>query len=314
MTTKFEVEKFDGRNDFNLWRVKMCALLVQQGLSKSLKGVEALPTTMYNEENDELMEKAHSTILLCLGNEVLREVAKENMATKLWLKLESLYMTKSLTNRLYLKKRLHTLHMKKFMSIKDLLDEFNKTIMDLRNIDIRIDDEDQAMTLISSLPNSYGHFVDTMMYGRDTLSIEDVREALNLRELKKRVSESRKDDFDEGLMTRGRTGKKNNGRRGQSRSKYKRNNKCFKYKKEGHYVKICSDHKGKEKKKTSNYGDTIVAEENSNNTNVLSVTITNSGDEWILDSECSYHMSPNRDWFSTNQPIDGVKVLMGNKM
>ena len=49
MTTKFEVEKFDGRNDFNLWRVKMRALLVQQGLSKSLKGIEALPTTMYNE-------------------------------------------------------------------------------------------------------------------------------------------------------------------------------------------------------------------------------------------------------------------------
>ncbi|KAL6322790.1 hypothetical protein AAG906_019059 [Vitis piasezkii] len=72
------------------------------------------------------------------------------------------------------------------MSIKDLLDEFNKTIMDLKNIDIRIDDEDQAMTLIN-----------TMMYGRDTLSIENVREALNLRELKKRVSESRKDDFDE---------------------------------------------------------------------------------------------------------------------
>ena len=60
-------------------------------------------------------------------------------------------------------------------------------------------------------------------------------------------------------------------------------------------MKICSDRKGKEKKKTSNYGDTTVAEENSNNTNVLSVTITNSGDEWILDSECSYHMSPNRD-------------------
>ncbi|KAL6322036.1 hypothetical protein AAG906_003179 [Vitis piasezkii] len=157
MTTKFEVEKFDGRNDFNLWRVKMRALL-------------ALPTTMCNEENDELMEKTHSTILLCL---------------------------------------------------------------------------------------------DTMMYGRDTLSIENVREVLNLRELKKMVSESRKDD----LM-----------------------------------------------KKTSNYGDTTVAKENSNNTNVLSVTITNSGDEWILDSECSYHMSPNRDWFSTNQPIDGGKVLMGNKI
>ena len=64
---------------------------------------------MSDEENDELMEKAHSVILLCLGNEVLHEVVEEDMAAKLWLRLESLYMTKSLTNRLYLKKRLYTL-------------------------------------------------------------------------------------------------------------------------------------------------------------------------------------------------------------
>ena len=74
----------------------MRALLVQQGLSKALKGGEDLPTTMSDEENDELMEKAHSAILLCLSNKVLCKVAEEDTAVKLWLRLESLYMTKSL--------------------------------------------------------------------------------------------------------------------------------------------------------------------------------------------------------------------------
>ena len=62
---------------------KMKALLVQQGLSKALKGTEAQPTMMSNEENDELMEKAHGTTLLHLGNEVLHEVVEEDTTTKL---------------------------------------------------------------------------------------------------------------------------------------------------------------------------------------------------------------------------------------
>ena len=104
MATKFEVEKFDGSNDLYLWRVKMCVLLVQQGLSKALKGRGALPTMMSDEENDELVDKTHSPILLCLGDEVLYEIVEDDTIAKLWLKLESLYMTKSLTNHLYLNK------------------------------------------------------------------------------------------------------------------------------------------------------------------------------------------------------------------
>ena len=269
---------------------------------------------MFDEKNDEPMEKAHSAILLCLGNKVLREIAEEDITAKLWLKLESLHMTKSLKNRLYLKKRLHTLQMKESMSIKDHFNEFNKTIIDLRNIDVKVNYEDQAIFLMCSLPNSYEHFVDIMMYGRGTLFIKDVRVALNSRELKKMVFKSRKYDSGEGLVARGRTRKKNNGRRGRSRSKSRGNNKCFKCKKEGHYVKNRPDRKGKENKRNYNSGDATFAKENSNTTDVLLVNVTNSDDEWILDSGCSYHMSPNGDWFSTYQPIDGGKVLMGNKV
>ena len=72
--------------------------------------------------------------------------------------------------------------------------------------------------------------------------------------------ESRKDDSSEGLVARVRIRKKNNGKRGWSRSKSGKKNKCFKCKKEGHNVKNYLDCKGKEKYKTSNYGDAIVAE------------------------------------------------------
>lgn len=49
-------------------------------------------------------------------------------------------MTKSLANRLYLKKRLCTFQMILGRRIEDLADEFNKLILDLENIDVILDD------------------------------------------------------------------------------------------------------------------------------------------------------------------------------
>ena len=106
-SAKFEVEKFDGQNSFSLWRIKMRALLRQQGLAKILDG--KAPSTSSSEKSAELEEKAHSSILLSLSDGVLREVADEETAAGLWKKLENLYMKKSLTNRLFLKQRLYTL-------------------------------------------------------------------------------------------------------------------------------------------------------------------------------------------------------------
>ena len=82
----------------------MRALLVQQGLLKVLSGKDKLPKSMSDDEKEELEMKAHSVcvIQLCLADKVLREVANEDTTAGLWLKLESLYMTKSLTNNSYL--------------------------------------------------------------------------------------------------------------------------------------------------------------------------------------------------------------------
>ena len=41
-STKFDIEKFTGNIDFGLWRIKMKALLVDQGVQDALLGEEAL--------------------------------------------------------------------------------------------------------------------------------------------------------------------------------------------------------------------------------------------------------------------------------
>ncbi|MFQ6662703.1 hypothetical protein Gotur_030467 [Gossypium turneri] len=70
--TRFEIEKFDGEINFNLWQVRMMTILVQNGLKKVVTGKK--PRNLNQTEWEELDEKALSAILLCLANMVLQEV------------------------------------------------------------------------------------------------------------------------------------------------------------------------------------------------------------------------------------------------
>nr|GEX37825.1 retrovirus-related Pol polyprotein from transposon TNT 1-94 [Tanacetum cinerariifolium] len=139
-----------------------------------------------------------------LGIPCFTKVTKETTAVGIWMKLTSLYMTKSLANRLYLKKKLYTYYMSLGMKLGDHIDEFNKLILDLANIDIKIEDKDQALMLLTSLSSSYENFMETLLYGRESLTMEDVLATLNLRELKKRT-EGTKEETDDGLYVKGRS-------------------------------------------------------------------------------------------------------------
>ncbi|GKF18881.1 hypothetical protein Tco_0063799 [Tanacetum coccineum] len=154
----------------------MRALLIQHGCEAAL---EVLPVDMEAKTKAELNKKAHSAMILCLGNKVLREVTRETTAAGVWSKLKTLYMTKSLANKLYLKKKLYTFYMPAGRKISEHIDEFNKIVLYLANIEVKFEDEDLALLLLTFLPASYEHFVDTLLYGREALTLKDVMATLN---------------------------------------------------------------------------------------------------------------------------------------
>ena len=121
-----------------------------------------------------------STIQQCLADEVMYNMMDEETATELWSRLET-YMTKSLSNKLYLKK-LYELCMKEGTAVLEYLNFFNKVINELLAVDVKIDEEDKTLILLSSLPESYNHIVTTMLYGKETLILEEVRKRSNQEE------------------------------------------------------------------------------------------------------------------------------------
>ena len=82
----------------------------------------------------------------------------------------------------------------------DQIDDFNKIIDDLGNIDIKVEDEDQALMLLNVMPKTYEHFKDAMLYGREqTITLEEVQSAIRAKELQRRI-EVKEDTNGEGLL------------------------------------------------------------------------------------------------------------------
>nr|GEW71301.1 retrovirus-related Pol polyprotein from transposon TNT 1-94 [Tanacetum cinerariifolium] len=291
MVTKFYIDKFDGKISFAIWKVHMQAVLTHHGYKKALR--------------------------------VLREVIHETIAAGLWLKLESLYMTKSLANKLRLKDRLYVFRMKPSTSVQDHLDEFNTILIDLENLDVDIDDKDKAVLLVISLPASYKHFKKIMLYGnRETLAFDDVKSALLS---KQKYDDDVEPESGEGLVTKGRSSdrgessNKNKKHRSQSRGKY--SNKSCKYcKKLGHIVSDCyklknkleRECKGNNEKKPEKAAKVTIAKGDSDDDVYLAMDTEKSRDELIVDSSCTFHMIPYRSWFTTYESFNGGNVYMEN--
>ncbi|MFQ6640575.1 hypothetical protein Gotur_016159 [Gossypium turneri] len=104
VATRFEIEKFNGETNFNLWQVWMMAILVQTGLKKVV--TRKNPENLNQTEWEELDEKALD-------------------------------------------------HINKFITL----------LNDLKNIKVHIDDKDQTMLLLCSLPPSYKSLRETLIYG-----------------------------------------------------------------------------------------------------------------------------------------------------
>ena len=73
-TTRFEVEKFDGKSNFLLWKMRVTSLFVKKGTHKALLGIEKKPSMMEDDEWNDIDFGVKVTIILSLSDEVLYNV------------------------------------------------------------------------------------------------------------------------------------------------------------------------------------------------------------------------------------------------
>ncbi|KAG8486155.1 hypothetical protein CXB51_019539 [Gossypium anomalum] len=201
------------------------------------------------------------------------EEKKQKTATALWKRLEQIYMSKTLTSKVHMKQRLYAHCLEEGASVHEHLTVFKEILSNL--------------------------------------------EAMEGESLIARGKQDRNADND-----RGRTQERNP--RGKSKGRSKSSNRgktCNFYKKKGHIKSECYKLQNKIKreavnqkgKQPENSGEADVVEDYSDSELlVTSVNDSKVSEEWILGSGCTFHMSPNRDWFTTYEMVFEGVVLMGN--
>ncbi|KAK2990648.1 hypothetical protein RJ640_007782 [Escallonia rubra] len=129
---------------------------------------------------------------------------------------------------------------------------------------------------------------------------------------------------------RGRSRSRNSGHgndRSKSRGKQNKSSiECWYCKEIGHIARKCPERKDKKNGK-KHVNNANVAEEDDKSSdgdlylvssveqqegNLLSVRDNSFSMEWFLDSACSFHMCPHKEWFDCLTPCNGGTVLMGN--
>ncbi|KAL0460800.1 UNVERIFIED_CONTAM: Retrovirus-related Pol polyprotein from transposon TNT 1-94 [Sesamum latifolium] len=282
---KFEVVKFDGTGNFELWQTRVKDLLAHQGILKALRPQK--PANMDEEDWEELQQRAAGTIRLCLADEIMYHVMNLKSPGEVWKKLEIQFMSKSITNKLYLKQRLYGLKMQEGSDLAQHVNVFNQIITDLARLDVSIEDEDRAMILLCSLPFSYEHLVTTLTYGKETIKVDEITVALLAHNQRKQnAGESSHGDslYVKGNQDRGRKFEKEGSgkRNSRSKSRGKKTIHCYKCKEPGHMKRDCPKLKKQadEKRDDSSKSANVVQNDSSD------CSDGNSGSVYLGDDRC----------------------------
>ena len=153
----------------------------------------------------------------------------------------------------------------------------------------------------------YDHLTTTLLHGKDSVTFDAVCSVLYNSETRKKDRKDHRDTVAGALTSRGRSQSRKPGKRNKSKGRPTKD-ECAFCREKGHWKKNCP--KLQKGKATSNA--CVAKHDEKSDFSLVGMTLICHSDEWILDSGCTYHMCPNKGWFSNFKELDGGVVFMGN--
>lgn len=333
---------FNGKDDFSMWKKKMKCVLIQQRTYKAV--LNEFSQTDTKDYVIECNNMAMSSITLHLSDSVNRKIGDFKTAKELWDALDKQYTDKTLPAKMLLLENFFKYKLDLNKDMDDNLDNFTKLVQQIKSAGDEHIDDYVPIVLLNATPESYNDVKSAIKFGRDTVDLDVVVNGLKSKEIDLKQHKNSKSSDDKVMQVRGRSKKRFNNNKtysdrdksnGRSKSRPRETRKCYNCDRIGHLAKFCRKPK-RDRTENFNNGHPNAANgtDHPNNTNMVreerrpgdfyvvvemislsdlcATSTDNSMCEWLVDSGCTYHMSPYAHLFTEYAKTDKNHVTLAN--
>ncbi|CAD6227288.1 GSCOCG00006076001-RA-CDS [Cotesia congregata] len=289
-------------DNYDTWKVHMRAILKKNYLWEYVSGETPRPGVA---ELDKLREwkkmdgKAESDTLLAISASELRPYAGLGSSKAVWDKLKENFESRGATRISTLLKKCINTKMDEGADVRKHVTEFCETAKKLKETDIDIPDQMLVMLLLSSLPESYAVFKETIESRDELPKLDALMVKLFDRQEGKMMDAANGQGalYSKNYKTQHDFSKKP--RHGQER---REKIVCHSCGKEGHIARKCRttlQPKNKYKPRANQSESPSEKHENSMLGTVGEVLYAKNNGEWCLDSGCTSHMCNQKNMFKS---------------
>ncbi|KAH9784261.1 hypothetical protein KPL71_009581 [Citrus sinensis] len=225
-------------------------------------------------------------------------------------------------------RKLYTLRMVESTMVTDHINTLKTLFSQLTTLSHNIEENERAELLLQSLLDLYDQLIINLTNNNPAANLvfDDVAASVINEESRRKNKKNRQASSQQAevlSVTRGRSKKRGpsgSQNHGRSKSRSKKNVKCYNCGKKEHVKKECwSNQKRKYDKEpeSSNAQGCVASTSDDGEILYSEATIVSEGrkrlsDVWLIDSGATWYMTSRRKWFHTYEPISGGSVYMGN--